>query len=106
MNNDMQPCGAKSAAAVLSRFGRLEAIPPNPQDWHANVTNSKSLSEVFKSKRDLVFLFPDLATLRTDLPLFATVDELLRRGPTPAFPHIANRLDRAKLLLKHVKRSR
>jgi 5'-3' exonuclease len=97
--------GAKSAAAVLSRFGRLEAIPPNPQDWHANVTNSKSLSEVFNSKRDLAFLFRDLATLRTDLPLFANVDELLWKGPTPAFPPMADRLDKAKFS-KHVTRSR
>jgi 5'-3' exonuclease len=98
--------GAKSASAVLSRFGRLEAIPANARDWHVNVTNSKSLSEVFNSKRELAFLFRDLATLRTDLPLFATVDELLWRGPTPAFPPIAGRLDKAKFSLKHVKHSR
>jgi 5'-3' exonuclease len=98
--------GAKSAAAVLSRFGKLEAIPPNAQDWHVTVSNQRSLSDVFSSKRELAFLFRDLATLRTDLPLFATVDELLWRGPTPAFPPIADRLDKAKFSLKHVKRSR
>ena len=48
--------GAKSASAVLSRFGRLEAIPPNAQDWQVNISNLKSLSEVFNSKRDLAFL--------------------------------------------------
>jgi 5'-3' exonuclease len=98
--------GAKSAAAVLSRFDRLEAIPTNARDWHVNVTNSKSLSEVFNSKRDLAFLFRDLATLRTDLPLFRTVDELLWRGPTHAFPPMADRLDKAKFSVKHVPRSR
>jgi len=98
--------GAKSASAVLSRFGKLESIPPNAMDWQVNVTNSKSLSQVFNSKRDLAFLFRDLATLRTDLPLFATVDELLWRGPTPAFPPMADRLDKAKFSGKHVKRAR
>jgi 5'-3' exonuclease len=88
--------GAKSASAVLSRFGRLEAIPPNAQDWQVNISNLKSLSEVFNSKRDLAFLFRDLATLRTDLPLFATVDALLWTGPTPDFPPMADRLDKAK----------
>ena len=88
--------GAKSASAVLSRFGRLEAIPPNAQDWQLNISNLKSLSEVFNSKRDLAFLFRDLATLRTDLPLFATVDALLWTGPTPDFPPMADRLDKAK----------
>lgn len=98
--------GAKSASAVLSRFGKLELIPPNAMAWQVNVTNSKSLSQVFNSKRDLAFLFRDLATLRTDLPLFATVDELLWRGPTPAFPPMADRLDKAKFSGKHVKRAR
>jgi 5'-3' exonuclease len=98
--------GAKSAAAVLSRFGKLEAIPPNAQDWHVTVSNQRRLSDVFSSKRELAFLFRDLATLRTDLHLFATVDELLWRGPTPAFPTIADRLDKAKFSPKHVKRSR
>ena len=98
--------GAKSASAVLSRFGKLELIPPNAMAWQVNVTNSKSLSQVFNSKRDLAFLFRDLATLRTDLPLFATVDELLWRGPTPAFPPMADRLDKAKFSGKHVKPAR
>ncbi|MGF7183720.1 5'-3' exonuclease [Tunturiibacter psychrotolerans] len=98
--------GAKSASTVLSRFGRLEAIPPNPRDWRVNVTNSKRLSEVLNSKRDLAFLFRDLATLRTDLPLFATVDDLLWTGPTPAFPPMADRLDKAKFSVKRVPRPR
>jgi 5'-3' exonuclease len=100
----LQGWGAKSASAVLSRFGRLEAIPPNAQDWQVNISNLKSLSEVFNSKRDLAFLFRDLATLRTDLPLFATVDDLLWTGPTPAFPSIADRLDKAKFSVKRVPR--
>jgi hypothetical protein len=70
------------------------------------VSNQRSLSEVFNGKRELAFLFRDLATLRTDLPLFATVDELLWAGPTPAFPPIADRLDKAKFSVKHVPRSR
>jgi 5'-3' exonuclease len=98
--------GAKSAAAVLSRFGRLEAIPPNAQDWHVTVSNQRSLSEVFNRERDLAFLFRDLATLRTDLHLFFTVDDLLWTGPTSSFAHIAERLDRAKSSVKRVTCSR
>jgi 5'-3' exonuclease len=97
--------GAKSASAVLSRFGRLEAIPPNSQDWQVNISNLKTLSEVFNSRRDLAFLFRELATLRTDLSLFATVDDLLWTGPTPAFPPMANRLDKAKFSAKLIPRS-
>jgi len=97
--------GAKSASAVLSRFGRLEAIPHDTRDWQVNVSNPKGLSEVLNSKRDLALLFRDIATLRTDLPLFATVDELLWKGPTLAFPSIAERLDNAKFSKKSSPRS-
>jgi 5'-3' exonuclease len=97
--------GAKSASAVLSRFGRLEAIPSDARDWHVNVSNPKGLSQVLNSKRNLAFLFRDLAMLRTDLPLFATVDDLLWKGPTTAFPLIADRLDKAKFSKKRVPRS-
>jgi len=98
--------GAKSASAVLSRFGRLEAIPPDARDWQVNVSNPKGLSEVLNSKRDLAFLFRDIATLRTDLPLFATVDDLLWKGPTPGFAPMADRLDKAKFSKKRVPRPR
>jgi hypothetical protein len=63
-----------------------------------NVSNPKGISEVLNSKRDLAFLFRDLATLRTDLPLFAAVDDLLWKGPTTAFPPIADRLDKASVM--------
>jgi 5'-3' exonuclease len=98
--------GAKSASAVLSRFVRLEAIPPDARDWQVSVSNPKGLSEVLNSQRDLAFLFRDIATLRTDLPLFATVDDLLWKGPTPAFLPMADRLDKAKFSKKRVPRSR
>jgi 5'-3' exonuclease len=98
--------GAKSASAVLSRFGRLEAIPTDARDWQVNILNSKSLSETLQSRRDLAFLFRDIATLRTDLPLFATVDDLLWKGPTPAFLLMADRLDKAEFSTKRIPRSR
>lgn len=88
--------GAKSAAAVLSRFGRLESIPANPRDWHVNVSHPQSLSETLNQQRDLAFLFRNVATLRTDLPLFASVDELLWRGPTSSFAPLAAHMDKAR----------
>jgi 5'-3' exonuclease len=98
--------GAKSASAVLSRFGKLEAIPPDARDWQVNVSNPIGLSEVLNGQRDLAFLFRDIATLRTDLPLFAFVDDLLWEGPTPAFLPMADRLDKAKFSKKRVPRFR
>ena len=74
----------------------MEAIPPNPRDWHVQVASPQASSDTLKAQRDLVFLFRDLATLRRDLPLFASVDDLLWKGPTPAFASFANRLDQAR----------
>ncbi len=98
--------GAKSASAVLARFGSLEAIPPNPQDWHVNVSNAQNLSQTLNSKRDLVYLFRDLATLRTNLPLFESVENLLWQGPAPAFAPLAERFQKAVFAKKRLSTSR
>jgi 5'-3' exonuclease len=87
--------GAKSAAAVLARFGHLEAIPPDWQTWKVNAFNAPALSATLESSRDLVMLFRDLATLRTDVPVFGAVDDLAWKGPTPGFEAMARRFDAA-----------
>ena len=85
--------GAKSAAAVLARFGHLEAIPPDFRDWHVNATSPARLAETLIRERERALLFRTLATLRTDVPVFNRIDELKWAGPTPAFASIAARLD-------------
>jgi 5'-3' exonuclease len=87
--------GAKSAAAVLAKFGHLESIPADWRSWHVNAANPRALSEVLERQRDRVMLFRTLATLRDDLPLFASVDDLRWEGPTPAFASLGARLDAA-----------
>jgi 5'-3' exonuclease len=87
--------GPKSTAAVLAKFGHLEAIPEDPRTWSVNAANAATLAATFARDREQAFLFRDLATLRSDLPLFQSVDELEWRGPTPAFAALAARLDKA-----------
>jgi 5'-3' exonuclease len=87
--------GAKSAAAVLARFGHLEAIPPDAREWHVNAANSGTLAATLTRDRHLAELFRDLARLRADLPLFASVDDLRWTGPTPAFAELGARFDKA-----------
>ena len=62
--------GAKSAAAVLARFGHLESIPADWREWGVNVASPKTLSSRLLADREQVLLFRLLATLRTDIPLF------------------------------------
>ncbi len=85
--------GAKSSAAVLARFGHLEAIPDDWKEWHVNASSPARLAETFARDRRLAYLFRDLATLRTEIPVFKKVAELRWAGPTRHFAGLAARLD-------------
>ena len=87
--------GVKSAAAVLSRFGHLESIPADFKDWHVNASSAATLSATLERNRGLALLFRDLATLRTDIPLFDTIEQLRWKGPTPEFAAFGARFDAA-----------
>jgi 5'-3' exonuclease len=87
--------GPKSAAAVLSKYGHLESIPDEWRTWAVNVANPAALALTLGRERDRALLFRDLATLRTDVPLFASVDDLEWKGPTPGFAALGARFDAA-----------
>jgi 5'-3' exonuclease len=87
--------GAKSAAAVLAKYGHLEAIPAAWQTWGVNASQPGALARTLERERDKALLFRDLATLRCEIPLFESVDALRWRGPTTAFASIAERFDAA-----------
>jgi len=87
--------GAKSSAAVLAKFGHLEAIPREPGDWHVNAANASALASTLSREFDQALLFRTLATLRTDIGLFDDVEQLRWNGPTPGFDALAARLDAA-----------
>ena len=89
----LQGWGAKSAAAVLARFGHLESIPADWREWGVSVASPKALASKLAAERELAMLFRVLATLRTDIPLFASVDELEWKGSTADFAPLAARLD-------------
>jgi 5'-3' exonuclease len=87
--------GAKSAAAVLARFGTLEAIPRDWRKWRVDARNAAVLAATLDRERDRAFLFKDLATLRTDVPVFESMEQLRWQGPTERFAELAARLDGA-----------
>ena len=76
-------CGPKTAAQLINRHGPLEKFP------------REALND---ANRTLALLFKDLATLRTDAPLFKNVDELEWRGTTPEFAAVAEKIGNASLL--------
>ena len=82
--------GGRTAAQLLNQHGPIENFPSN----------------VLGERRDLALLFKNLATLRTDAPLFKKVETLRWRGATPGFaawtkkmeaPRLLERCDRVKL---------
>jgi 5'-3' exonuclease len=87
--------GAKSTAAVLARFGHLEAIPDDWRDWRVNAANPAALARTLAESREHAYLFRTLATLRTDVVLFGDVEQLRWKGPTAAFEGLAARLELA-----------
>lgn len=76
--------GAKGAAALIARYGPIEDFP------------QAALGE----RRELALLFKRLATLRTDAPLYAEVEDIRWRGPTSAFPQWTQRLNAPTLLAR------
>lgn len=77
--------GPKTAATLINRYGPIEKFAPD-------VLNEQN--------RALALLFKDLATLRTNAPLFKDVDELEWRGATPEFAQVAEQIGSARLLTR------
>ncbi len=72
--------GAKSAAAVLARYGRVDAIPDDAAAWDVPVRGAPALAASLASRRAEASLYRTLATLRDDVPLAETLDDLRWRG--------------------------
>ena len=90
--------GAKSAAALLSRFGHLESIPEDGALWRCNVAGASRLAGVLNEQRELAFLFRTLATLRSDAKVFESVEELRWTGPTESFSAYAEHMGAPELV--------
>jgi 5'-3' exonuclease len=88
--------GAKSSAAVLFRYGHLESIPEDWRTWGVNAASPAALSATLARDRERAYLFRDLATLRTEIPVFDDVEDLRWKGPTGPFRELAERMDRAR----------
>ena len=73
--------GAKAAAVTLSQYPHLEEIPKDWQQWHSSIRRARMLSESLFNGWNDALLFRTLATLRLDVPVFDTVEDLRWKGP-------------------------
>ena len=62
--------GKATAAKLINKYGAIESFP----------------AEVLGERKALALKFKELATLKTDIPLFSNTDELRWTGPTGKFP--------------------
>ncbi len=72
--------GAKGAAAVLTRYGHLEAIPELALHWDVDVRGATTLAATLAEHRDDAMLYRELATLDLDVPLAESLDDLAWDG--------------------------
>jgi len=90
--------GAKAAALVFSRYPHLEDIPKEARNWDPSIRRATRLAESLFAAWDDALLFRTLATLRLDVPVFESIDDLLWKGPRPEFEKMCKRLSAPELL--------
>jgi 5'-3' exonuclease len=84
--------GAKAAAAVFSRYAHLEDIPKDWHQWDPTVRRARPLAEALFPAWGDALLFRTLATLRVDVPVFRSIDELRWKGPAKDFKRTCERI--------------
>ena len=94
--------GAKSAAAVLARYGHIEHIPDASGQWDVAVRGAVSLAARLAADRADAYLYRRLATLVTDVAgvldsrvtgAAGAVDALAWEGPRTGFAELCARID-------------
>jgi 5'-3' exonuclease len=91
--------GAKSAAAVLSEYGTIDAIPDSAAAWRVSVRGAAALAESLAGLRVEALLYKRLASLRVDVPLTENLSDLRYRGAVRApFEALAAELSDSTLI--------
>jgi len=90
--------GVKAAALTLSHYPHLEDIPKDWREWNSSIRKARLLSESLSHAWNDALLFRTLATLRLDVPVFDTVEDLRWKGPHPNFEEHCQRMKSPDLL--------
>jgi 5'-3' exonuclease len=92
--------GVKAAALAFSQYPHLENLPKDWRAWHPSIRKARVLSEsLFNSWNDAL-LFRTLATLRLDVPVFDTVEDLRWKGPRDNFEEQCRQMKSSNLLAR------
>jgi len=90
--------GAKSASAVLARYGHLEHIPPAAGQWDVpGLRGAAKLSATLNAQMELAVLFRTIATVDPDVEV-GTVDDWRWDGPTDELTAVADEIGAPQLV--------
>jgi 5'-3' exonuclease len=93
--------GAKSAAAVLAYYERIEDIPDDAEKWQVAVRGAKRLAASLAERREDALLYKRLATLAEDAPISRNLAELEWKGvPRGAFEDFCAEMGTERLLTR------
>src|ERR1700730_2606940 len=92
--------GEKAAALTLSQYPHLEDIPKDWREWHPSIRKARLLSESLFNGWNDALLFRTLATLRLDVPVFDSIQDLRWKGPRTNFEEQCHRMKAPDLLAR------
>lgn len=91
--------GEKATVALLAHYGSLEAIPE--KDWDLKIRGADKLAESLRTHQKEAALYKVLATLRRDVPLTETLEDLEWRGADQeALTEICKEIGEVQLLTR------
>jgi len=77
--------GKKSSASVLGAYGIIEDIPADAAAWSVKVRGAAKLAAELAANRDDALLYKRLATLRLDVPIRESLEDLEWKGARADF---------------------
>ena len=93
----IQGWGAKSTAAVLSKFKHIESIPNDPNKLGLGLGRATTLLENLQENYKDALLFRELSTLQMDVPLKESLNDLKWQGATSRLKKVCQELGDARI---------
>jgi 5'-3' exonuclease len=85
--------GAKTASALLAVYPHLEDIPGDAKAWKVSVRGAPEVARVLREHRKEALLYRTLATIRTDVPLKESFEDLAFKGVPDSFAEWCKKMD-------------
>lgn len=85
--------GAKSSSSILALYPRLELIPARASEWGVAVRSADKLAQTLQDHMTAALLYRELTTLRLDVPIEESLDDLEWKGvPREAFHRFCSKV--------------